>query len=262
MCALFLHKVTYPILHYKLNHATIKYHKTDKAVGRDRFQLCPDLSRSRLHPVYNNSMKNHEHASGREHYGVYELKYPWLAILLDAYKVVDEGVSADMERHEAKSGKPHACQKGCAGCCSLKDIPVYPLELNGIYWYAVELLNSPVREAVIDQLRTAVDPKAPCPFLVDSACSIYPLRPAACRQFNVFGRACTQGEDPFFTRRSDVLTPSEDWRLRAFGITLPFYGMKVKGEIQIMMAADEIIQSKALNLKSHKWARLAELMAG
>lgn len=207
-------------------------------------------------------MKNNGHTSGRDRYGAFELKYPWLTILLDAYKVVDEGVSSDIEKYKTKSGKPHACQKGCAWCCSLKDIPVYPLEINGIYWYVIEMLSSPVREAVIENLRTASDPKAPCPLLVDSACSIYPLRPAACRQFNVFGRACTEDEDPFFTRRADVLTPSEDWRIRAFAITLPFYGMNVKGEIQVMMAADEIIHSKALNLKSQKWAKLAELMAG
>lgn len=197
---------------------------------------------------------------GRDHYGAAELKYPWLTMLLDAYAVVDEGVSEDIKKHEAKSGKTLACQKGCAWCCSLKDIPVYPIELNGIYWYAIEMLQSKARETVTARLRQSVDPNAPCPLLLDSACSIYPLRPAACRQFNVFGRVCSQGEDPFFTRRPDVLTPSEDWRLRAFGITLPFYGIKVKGEIQIQMAADEIIQSKAINLKSHQWAKLAAFM--
>ncbi|MDX2503237.1 MAG: hypothetical protein QNL62_01985 [Gammaproteobacteria bacterium] len=42
-------------------------------------------------------------------------------------------------KREEKQGKKLACARGCAACCrSHETIPVYPLELMGMSWYAFD----------------------------------------------------------------------------------------------------------------------------
>ncbi len=109
-------------------------------------------------------------------------------------------------RREQAQGRNPACGRGCAACCrSHLTIPVYPLELIGIYWYPVEKVAGRIRDKLEKQL-AEYRPNTPCPFLVDAACSIHPMRPMACRQLNVFGKVCAEGEDAYHTRRQDVLT--------------------------------------------------------
>ena len=135
-----------------------------------------------------------------------EKKHSWLGPLLDAYFIVDKGVAKAIES-ERKKGRSLACSKGCSNCCSThKDIPVYPLELEGIYWYVTEKITGPAREMLKRQLNDFTK-AAPCPFLIGGSCSIHPLRPMACRQFNVFGEPCGAGEDPYYMRREEVLDP-------------------------------------------------------
>ena len=63
---------------------------------------------------------------------------PWLSMLLDAYHIADGGVTEAIRR-EQRQGRRLACAKGCSACCrSHKTIPVYPLELIGMTWYATE----------------------------------------------------------------------------------------------------------------------------
>ncbi|MFC1588715.1 YkgJ family cysteine cluster protein [Pseudomonadota bacterium] len=158
-----------------------------------------------------------------------EGKFPWLSILLDAYNIIDQGVSTAINR-EQKQGRVLACAKGCCSCCSThQDIPVYPLELMGMSWYVIEKLQPPLREKLKHQLQN-LDKVDTCPFLLDGACSIHPMRPIACRQFNVLDKACADGEDAFHTRKHDVMIPIERFTHEAFDVMLPFYGIKQKGE--------------------------------
>lgn len=158
-----------------------------------------------------------------------ENKFPWLPVLLDAYAVIDKGVSVAIER-EHKIGRELACAKGCSSCCSThQDIPVYPLELMGMSWYVIEKLQSPLREQLKTQLEN-FETLLSCPFLLAGACSIHPMRPIACRQFNVLDKACAEGEDAFHTRREDVMKPIEHFTDEAFDVMLPFYGIKKKAE--------------------------------
>jgi uncharacterized protein len=135
-----------------------------------------------------------------------EARLPWLPMLLEAYHITDRGVAEGIRREEAQ-GRKLACHKGCAACCrSHKTIPVYPLELMGISWCAVEKLESGVREKLKTQLSSHKSGEA-CLLLVDNLCSIHPMRPMACRPFNLFSQVCTEGEDAYYTRRQDVLMP-------------------------------------------------------
>ncbi|HKN18416.1 MAG TPA: YkgJ family cysteine cluster protein [Dissulfurispiraceae bacterium] len=163
--------------------------------------------------------------STRLHFPEDEKLRPWLPLLLDAYAIIDKGVSTVIREHEKKSRTKLACKKGCGQCCRThSDIPLYPLEMVGIYWYTIEKLGQPLRGIVKRQLLEHRKGRS-CPFQVDNACAIHAFRPIACRQFNVFSAPCAEGEDPYYTRRKDVLTPSEKFTNQAIMVMLPFYGV-------------------------------------
>jgi Fe-S-cluster containining protein len=182
----------------------------------------------------------------------------WLSMLLDAYHIVDRGVAASISREE-KRGRTVACGNWCATCCEThRDIPVYPLELVGISWYVTEKLTGPVREVVKAQLRRHEE-SGHCPFLVEASCAVHAMRPMACRQFIVFGSRCGQGEDPYYTRRADVLTPIQKYLDEALFTMLPFYGVLKAHERR------KAIESRATNrlvrtLHSCNWRTLPDRM--
>ncbi|HJX17330.1 MAG TPA: YkgJ family cysteine cluster protein [Acidiferrobacterales bacterium] len=187
-----------------------------------------------------------------------ESRQAWLPLLLEAYAIVDAGINEATRREEAQ-GRTLACHKGCAACCrSHTTIPIYPLELIGINWYVVEKITAPVREQLKQQLRDHKKGE-PCPLLVDNACAVHPLRPMACRQFNVFGTVCTEGEDAYYTRRQDVLTPIRDYTDEAFDVLLLFYGIKKSGERKRMIQSGEV-HCLVKVLQVYDWPKLGERM--
>jgi len=158
-----------------------------------------------------------------------ETRYSWLPLLLDGYLRVDEGVSEAIAR-AGRQGRALACAEGCGGCCRTHTtIPVYPLELVGIYWFVAEKLEEPLRRRVRERLGAGAA-REECPFLVEARCAIHPMRPAACRQFNVLDTPCADGEDPYYTRRGDVIEPIRRYLDDAFFIMFPFYGIREKAE--------------------------------
>jgi len=187
-----------------------------------------------------------------------EAKFPWLPVLLDAYEVIDKGVSAAIER-EQKDGRELACAKGCSSCCTThQDIPVYPLELMGMSWYIIEKLQSPMREQLRSQLENIQNIDT-CPFLLEGSCSIHPMRPIACRQFNVLDKSCAKGEDAYHTRRKDVMKPIERFTDEAFDIMLPFYGVKKKAERRKAIKKGAL-HSVAKVMRDCNWDTLPEKM--
>lgn len=203
-----------------------------------------------------------------------EARYPWLPMLLEACSIIDAGVLRAAEDFEKRHNRKLACKKGCGHCCRTHaDIPLYPLELAGIYWFCTEKMPGGAREALKDRLRDYIrqgddigrngagekegDPG--CVFLDGGACSIHPVRPLSCRQFNVFGRPCGPGEDPYFTRRQDVLTPIREYADRAFFVMLPFYGIHDEARRE-KAVRDGLLHSQAVNLRSRDWRRLLKVM--
>lgn len=187
-----------------------------------------------------------------------ELSMPWLTLLLDAYAVIDKGISIAISREKRKQKKRVACADRCDVCCRANtDIPVYPLELAGITWYATEKVSGPLRSILATQLRAQAGP--PCPLLIESRCSVYPVRPAACRQYIVLGRPCAEGEDPYHTRREDVLTPIQDFFIQAVTIMLPFYGITNEAD-RLRAIKKSFIHTKVQNIHSCNWKTLAEKM--
>jgi Fe-S-cluster containining protein len=187
-----------------------------------------------------------------------EKVYDWLALLADAYFIVDTGVAEAIQK-ETKKKRTLACGKGCSSCCKThQTIPVYPLELVGISWYVTEKVSGDDREALKNQLRTHKTDN-PCPFLLNGLCMIHLVRPISCRQFNVFGKPCADNEDPYYTRLEDVLPPVKQYVDRAFFIMLPFYGVNDKLERR------KVIQSGSMHkivklIQTCNWKTLADRM--
>lgn len=199
------------------------------------------------------------YASTRMNFPDDESKLRWLPMLLDAYAIIDKGIALAIRNEEHRLNKKLACRRGCYNCCSThSDIPVYPLELVGIYWFCIEKIIQPVRNVIIGHL-SGFEKSMPCPFLVNSSCSIHMLRPVSCRQFNVFGKTCEEGEDPYYTRREDVLTPLEEYTKQAFSVMLPFYG--ITGETDKIYAIENsLIHAHVRILQALDWKELAKRM--
>jgi len=208
-------------------------------------------------------MSDHDQGTGavdpqRLSFPIEEQAFEWLPMLLDAYHTADIGVAVGIRREEQK-GRTLACAKGCSACCRTHTtIPVYPLELVGMTWFAAEKIEGPVRERLKDQLR-AHRKGQPCPFLVEGVCSVHPMRPLACRHFNVFGRACAEGEDAYYTRRQDVLTPIPKYKDDAFFAMLPFYGVTRKSERRKVIKSGAMHQMARV-LQECNWESLAQRM--
>ncbi len=195
--------------------------------------------------------------SRRLHFPEDERRLAWLPLLLDAYAIADTGVAVSLRTAEKKHGKKLACAKGCGTCCVHQtDLPLYPHELVGIYWFVTEKLSGPARDELKKRLSSSPAEQG-CPFLVENSCSIHTMRPVGCRQFNVLTVPCAAGEDPYFTRREDVLEPDQEYLDRTFAAVLPIYNMKKESELS---AAIKTIRSQVMNLLSYDWSKLTELM--
>jgi Fe-S-cluster containining protein len=185
-----------------------------------------------------------------------EKRQPWLPLLLEIQHLTNQGVAAAIKA----DGRKLACGRGCASCCRTHtDIPVYPLELMGIAWYAGEKLNGELRERVAAQLLQHRSLGA-CPFLVDEACAIHPLRPMACRQFNVFNTVCAIGEDAFHTRIGDVLKPNVKLKNEALREMLRHHDIKDGRERRRLVETGEV-HRLAQSLRDMRWETLAARMS-
>ena len=179
-------------------------------------------------------------------------------ILLESYSITDQGVSAAIES-ETSIDRKLACHRGCAACCRTHtSIPVTPIELVGISWHVTEKIEGSTRKKLQSQLQKHQSGEA-CPFLVDNVCSIYEFRPYACRHFNVFNQVCDEDEDAYYTRKEDVLTPSQSSIDDACFETLPFYDLEQNEENKYKVEKGEI--NKVIHvLQELNWESLADKM--
>lgn len=184
-----------------------------------------------------------------------EARLPWLSILLTMQQTINDGVGQAIGEGE-QAGRKLACGRGCATCCRTHgDIPVYPLELMGMYWFAVEKLAGDIRQRVQTQLENHQQLDS-CPFLVDEACAIHPVRPMACRLFNVFDTVCAAGEDAFHTRPADVLPPPEAAKRAALMAMLAHHSVESDADRATVVDSGAVHQL-AKNLRTLPWENLA-----
>ena len=187
-----------------------------------------------------------------------EKRHEWLPMLMEIYFITDKGVAEGIRRQEAK-GQTLACAKGCSTCCKAHaTIPVFPMELTGLYWYLIQKTSGDMRLKLQSQCANHQTGES-CPLLVDGACGVHPLRPQACRHFNVFNQPCEEGEDAFYTRREDVLTPLKKFKEDALAKMLPFHN--INGRTQRRDAIKSgLINSYVQVLQEVDWPKLAARM--
>lgn len=193
----------------------------------------------------------------RDRYPEDEKKYKWLPTLLDAYEIADE-VNSELLKDKAKKGITIACSKGCHACCKRPSVPFTAPELMAISWFASEKLSGSIRSVVKQQL-IAHETTTRCPFLVEGACSIYPVRPLACRQFFMAGTPCQDGEEVMESRPHDMVIPTKDGThrvamkfLEPFGITKPSEKLKAFN--------NGFIVSNSKQMHEYDWNRIADTM--
>ncbi|MHB8579037.1 MAG: YkgJ family cysteine cluster protein [Ignavibacteriaceae bacterium] len=136
-----------------------------------------------------------------------ERKYSWLPILLDSYSINDFEIGLEVRREEQRKQSKIACHKGCSNCCKKTMVPISHLELRGISWYTSEVLDFEIQEKIKVNISNSQNTTV-CPFLVDDVCSIYAVRPLACRSFYVFNKVCELDEEPNKTRPDDIFAPN------------------------------------------------------
>jgi Predicted Fe-S-cluster oxidoreductase len=132
-----------------------------------------------------------------------EGKYPWLPALLDAYNIIDKGDEIELESITESNGRKIACSKGCSACCLNPTVPINQVELQGLSWYVSEVMDQEIYDRISPQLLNH-DQTTTCCFLLDGVCTVYPVRPIACRTFHVFDKPCEEYEDVSKTRPEDI----------------------------------------------------------
>ncbi len=66
------------------------------------------------------------------------------------------------------------------------------------------------------------------------------------------------GEDPYYTRRHNVLDPIHEYTDRAFSVLLPFYN--IMGHAGGEEAAVKLIRAQIMNLQAYDWKKLIAVM--
>jgi len=192
-----------------------------------------------------------------------ESRQPWLVRLLDSLAVIDAGIEQTLQRERA-AGRRLACSMGCAHCCRNHLIPVTPLEVEGICWFVLTQLKGVRRSDVLHSLeawQAAAQQQRVCAFNVRDVCTVYPLRPVACRQFHVFREACVAGEDVFAVRPEDVLRPPGAYRREADRLQLPHYGFATAEAVEQALEG-KYLRSVSQSLLDCDWGRLLRAMRG
>ncbi len=134
--------------------------------------------------------------SHRDEMPEHEEKHVWLCTLLDAYAIINGAVTHLFEEEE-KRGNICACKVGCHLCC-IEPIPAGPLESLGLAFAVRYYLQGEAKERLQRQIlehNGNVEWKnGSCPFLIDGTCSIYALRPIACRSYLAVNSPCYKKE--------------------------------------------------------------------
>lgn len=138
--------------------------------------------------------------------------------------IARDAKQAGKELDLAMKHMPRACVTGCSHCC-YQIVEVHSWEAEEISRYVIENMNKEAKALVTVQLQswhnwfdnvarpsTTAYPltfqevralgiqvaaeRIPCPYLIDSKCSIYPVRPAVCRMHLVKENPEKCKEDP------------------------------------------------------------------
>ena len=216
------------------------------------------LKRSGIPPI-KGMIKTRAKKPVRQRFPEHERKYNWLSMLLDAYHINDVGIYKELTIEKKQRKQKIACHKGCHNCCSKPDVPISEIEIAGISWLSSEIIvDLTLRIRLKKQLRNHKK-SLQCPFLVEGVCSIYPVRPIACREYFVFGMPCKQDEQPEGTRPHDVWSPSRNVARKTALKILPFYGFHEEPD-KIRAFEEGFLHRNSVSMHLYHWALIAQTM--
>lgn len=154
-----------------------------------------------------------------------EAKFPWLSIILDTYHIFDTGLRIELAAEEEKRQSRIACHQGCVACCLRPEVPATQLEVMGLWWFVIARLDSDTDSAVSQRLLHRQE-SLECPFLLGGGCTVYPMRPLACRLLHAFGSPCPTDKIIIEAKAKDIWTPSREVVRKAAMSMLTYYGFK------------------------------------
>ena len=189
----------------------------------------------------------------------HEKKYVWLRMLLNAYHANNLGVYNELKIEVKKRKEKIACHNGCHECCLKYDVPVCQIELAGISWFVSETIVDRVLREKIKSQMTDHRSNLQCPFLVDGSCSIYPVRPIACREYFVFGTPCQKNEDAIRTRPESVWGPSRNVARKTALKILPYFGFDTNSEIN-QAFENGFIHNNSISMHEYDWLKIVQMM--
>lgn len=119
-----------------------------------------------------------------------------LNLVNDADKVIE----MELVEEAGITGLIPACGNGCSYCCKSEKIVANPIEIRSILFEVLGMPDSK-RAPLVKQILSSTQTEsvnqgargAPCAMLVNNQCSIYSVRPMACRGY--FSAAAKQCED-------------------------------------------------------------------
>jgi Fe-S-cluster containining protein len=110
-----------------------------------------------------------------------------------AHHLTDRAILA--VRNASLPSRRPVCQPGCSACCHLH-VVAGPFEVILIADYVRKKFTPAAQSSLLDRIETHIQSTAgmtvetrrmarpACPLLVDDRCSVYPVRPSACRGWN------------------------------------------------------------------------------
>lgn len=144
--------------------------------------------------------------------------------LLKVYRDTDAVIQKDLKEH----GRDIPCGKGCDTCCHNACIPISKPEITGIIEHIKNDIDDEMLERIETELKRSAENPEKCPFLVDTECGIYAVRPLACRTFLIHGKACEPGEDISKGRMDDLHRLPKEELFQAARPLLELYGLETE----------------------------------
>jgi len=174
--------------------------------------------------------------------------------LLKTYEETDQAVQDSLEQADRET----ACKKGCCTCCQHIGFPILEPEVKNIAQHMKENVETEIGGRMLRQMEQ-YDPEKPCPFLVDTECGIYAIRPLACRTFYVHGEPCTEEEVTKFSRVPDIHRPDPNAIMEASRPLLELYGIE-DPQKQFMAFHSGLIQHVSFSMSDVAWSELASII--
>jgi len=130
-------------------------------------------------------------------------RIPWLRDIKKAFEVADHVFGTQKDMFDSP------CKRGCYVCCKHNDVPVLKIEIAAIAYYYSEIMDDETADKISNALKRSRSVKA-CPFLLDGECSIYPMRPLACRRYYLKRGPPCKEEDGGSVSVANILIGSTD----------------------------------------------------